>query len=237
MYTIRFINSGEVAEGTRLFCFEKPEGFVFQAGQSIDLSLIDPPETDIEGNTRSYSLCSAPQENSLAVATRMRDTAFKRVLGSMTQGSELSFDGPFGSFFLHENVARPAVFLAGGIGVTPFRSIIRDAEARALPHSLVLFYSNRTPQDAPFLRELQDMQSKNPRFILVATMTAEEVGQEWHGERGYLDAGVLERHIPRDASPIYYLAGPQAYVTAMRSLLVSAGISGDDIRFEEFTGY
>ena len=237
MYTTRILGSQTVAEGTQLFRFEKPQGFTFQAGQSIDLTLLNPPETDAEGNMRSFSLCSAPEEDSLAIATRMRDTAFKRVLGGMTQGAEISFDGPFGSFFLHENAARPAVFLAGGIGITPFRSIILDAAARKLLHPLFLFYSNRAPADAPFLEELLDEESKNPHFKCIATMTAEGVDKVWEGERGYIDAAMLERHVARDSSPIYYLAGPQAMVTAMRQMLTGMGVSGDDIRFEEFSGY
>ena len=236
MYTTRLVGSQIVAEGTRLFRFEKPEGFVFQAGQSIDLTLVNPQETDAEGNMRSFSLCSAPEEDSLAIATRMRDTAFKRVLGSMTQGHEISFEGPFGSFFLHENTTRPAVFLAGGIGITPFRSMILDAAARKLPHTLFLFYSNRSLQDAPFLQEMIDEESKNQHFKCIATMTA-EVDDKWSGERGYIDAAMLEKYISRDSSPVYYLAGPQAFATAMRQLLAGMGVSGDDIRFEEFSGY
>lgn len=240
MHTTALVRKEIVAEGTMLFRFTKPEGFSFLAGQSIDLTLVDPPETDAEGVTRAYSLCSAPQEKELAIATRMRDTAFKRVLGSLAPGAPLTFDGPFGSFFLHENARRPAVFLAGGIGITPFRSIILDWAARALPHSLFLFYSNRRPEDAPFLAELQAI--SRPQFTLIATMTnAEQSAEPWEGERGYIDAAMVEKHVPRPKekgdSPIYYLAGPLAMVTAMRAMLGGMGVSGDDIRFEEFSGY
>lgn len=227
-----------IAEGTMLFRLQKPEGFIFTAGQHIDLTLIDPPQTDAEGNTRSYSICAAPQEDTLAVATRMRDTAFKRSFATLPLGTEIALAGPSGSFFLHENATRPAVFIAGGIGITPFRSIILDALARDLPHQLTLLYSNRRPEDAAFLEELQMLQQKSPRFVCVATMSnMEHSTKEWQGERGHIDEAMIERHVPRTVNPVYYIAGPQGMVLAMRQVLTRLGVSSDDIRFEEFMGY
>jgi ferredoxin-NADP reductase len=224
----------EVASGTMEFIFNRPEGFTFQAGQSIDLTLIKPPETDDEGDMRSFSLAGAPHEEGLRIATRIRDTAFKRTLKGMAPGTEVSIKGPFGSFTLHENTERPAAFLAGGIGITPFRSITLDALERKLPHSIYLFYSNRTPADAPFLDELKGLDAANGTFTLVATMTD---SSDWEGEKGYIDAAMLGRHLPEGKSPIYYLAGPDGMVTAMRTMLNSEGVSNDDIRVEQFAGY
>src|SRR5262249_60368327 len=116
-----------VAEGTMAFRFDKPAGFIHRAGQTLDFTLIDPPETDAEGNTRTFSIASAPDDAEIAIATRMRGSAFKRVLGSVPLGTKVGAEGPFGSFTLHNNVSKPGVFLAGGIGITPFRSMIRDA--------------------------------------------------------------------------------------------------------------
>jgi len=238
IYTTKLIKKREIAEGTTEFTFERPAGFVYQSGQTIDLTLVNPPETDAEGNSRTFSLVSAPHEEVLKIATRMRDTAFKRTLRDMEPGTELSLEGPFGSFLLHENTARPAVFLSGGIGITPFHSILSDAVERKLTHSLFLFFSNRRPEDTAFLDELQEFEKKNPNFTLVATMTEmEKSTKPWEGERGYINADMLARHLPKDASPIYYLAGPQAMVTAMRAMLNESGVSNDDIRFEEFAGY
>jgi ferredoxin-NADP reductase len=110
----------EVAEGTMAFYFEKPAGFEFKAGQFSNFTLIDPPETDAEGNLRPFSIASAPGEEDLMVATRMRDTAFKRVLKYVALGTEIRVDGPFGSFTLHRDGSRPAVFVAGGIGISRF---------------------------------------------------------------------------------------------------------------------
>jgi ferredoxin-NADP reductase len=115
-----------------LFRFEKPEGFTYKAGQNSDFTLIEPLETDPEGNKRTFSLVTTPAEDHLAITTRMRDTAFKRTLRVMEDGTKLTIEGPYGDLTLHENTARPAVFLAGGIGITPFHSMVRDATERAL---------------------------------------------------------------------------------------------------------
>jgi ferredoxin-NADP reductase len=220
------------------FRFERPTGFIYKAGQSIDLFLVDPPETDAEGNKRAFSLSSAPHDDYLAITSRMRDTAFKRVLKAMAPGTPLALDGPFGDLVLHENTKRPAVFLAGGIGITPFYSIVRDATARALPHELFLFYSNRRPEDAAYLTELIELSAQHPRLHFVGTMTdMEHSTWSWQGETGYINSTMLKKHIPQLDLPIYYLAGPAAMVAALRTVLNESGVSNDDIRTEEFTGY
>lgn len=119
IYKVKLERKQEVAAGTMAFYFEKPKGFAFKAGQYGDLTLINPAETDAEGNIRGFSLANAPHEDFLMFATRMRDTAFKRVLRTMEPGTELTLDAPGGSFTLHNNASIPAVFLTGGIGITP----------------------------------------------------------------------------------------------------------------------
>jgi ferredoxin-NADP reductase len=227
-----------VAEGTMRFRFEKPEGFTYTAGQSIDLFLIDPPETDAEGNKRAFTLASSPDDAYLAITTRMRDTAFKRVLKAMTPGTPLKLEGPFGELTLPERTDRPVVFLAGGIGITPFYSMTRYAAAHALPHRITLFYSNRRPEDAAFLDELLALPEQNPNFTCIGTMTEmEKSSRTWEGEHGYIDAAMLARHLQNVEHAIYYLAGPAGMVAALRTMLNESGISNDDIRTEEFTGY
>lgn len=228
----------EIADGTMAFHFEKPEGFEFKAGQFGDFTLINPIETDAEGNTRGFSLASAPYEETLMFATRMRDTAFKRTLRTMEVGTEISLDAPYGSFTLHNNSRIPAVFLTGGIGVTPVRSIVLQAAHDKLPHKIFLFDSNRKPEDAAFLNALMGAEVKNPNYTFVGTMTEmEKSSRKWNGETGYINKAMLEKHIGDLTLPIYYLAGPASMVTAMRKTLNEAGVDDDNIRTEEFSGY
>jgi len=227
-----------VAEGTMAFFFDKPAGFEFAGGQSIDLTLLKPPETDAEGNTRAFSLAGAPYEPDLMVATRLRDTAFKRVLTKIQPGTEVQIEGPFGSMTLHKKVSRPAVILAGGIGITPFRSMLYQATKANSGHRLFLFYSNRRPEDAAFLSELQGLAKQYSNFTLAATMTGlEESKVSWNGERGFINKEMLVKYVGDLAGPIYYAAGPPALVAAMRQMLSAAGVDEDDLRSEDFAGY
>jgi ferredoxin-NADP reductase len=237
-YPSRLLNRLDVAEGTMAFHFEKPQGFDFTAGQSTDLTLPEPPENDAEGNIRTFSIASAPFEDHLMFATRMRDTAFKRSLKRLPLGTPVKIDRATGSFTLHKNSAKPAVFLAGGIGITPFFSIVKQAVHDRLPHKLHFFYSNRRPEDAPFVEVLQELDKTSASFQFVGTMTdMPHSRKEWDGEMGPIDGGILLRHLTNLRGPIYYIAGPPAMVTAMRKMLVTSGVDEDDIRTDEFAGY
>lgn len=237
-YTVKLTNRKEIAEGTTAFFFGKPAGFEYSGGQSVDFTLIDPPQTDAEGATRTFSLAAAPHEPHLMVATRMRDTAFKRVFKTMPLGTEVRMEGPFGSMTLHRKVAHPAVLLAGGIGITPFRSMIHQAIEANTGHRLFLFYSNRRPEDAAFLAELQELSNQHPKFTLIATMTDLEKSRiSWDGERGFVNKAMLVKFVGGLAGPIYYIAGPPGLVTGMRTMLSEAGVDEDDIRSEDFSGY
>ncbi len=225
-----------VAEGTMAFRFSKPEGFAFAAGQAVELELIDAPAEDGQSR-RAFSLVSAPFEQELAVATRMRDSAFKRALKALPEGASVRIDGPFGDLML-DNIGRPEVLIAGGIGITPFMSVLRQAAHDRSPRRLFLAYSNRRPEDAAFLDELQLLERRNERFRLMATMTdMRKSARAWDGETGYIDAEKL-RHLVGDfAAPIFYLVGPPTMVAAMHWMLEDAGIAEDQIRSEEFFGY
>ena len=234
----KILSSREIADGTREFHLERPQDFNYEAGQTIDLTLIDPVDMDAEGPVRTFSLVSAPHEKDLVFATRMRDTAFKRSIRDFKAGMKLTWDGPYGSFTLHKNATKPAVFLAGGIGITPFMSIIKHAVHERLPHEMYLFHSNNRPEDSPFFDELTAIDRSTPNFHFIPTMTAmDKSAQSWSGETGFITAEMIQRQVGDISKPVYYLAGPPGFVTAMRNMLKKAGADEDNIRFEEFPGY
>jgi ferredoxin-NADP reductase len=237
-YKLKLKNREEIAEGTMAFFLEKPADLDFKAGQFARLILIDPPETDAKGNGRTFTIASAPYEEDLMVATRVRDTAFKRVMGTMPLGTEISFKGPYGSLTLHDDATRPAVFLTGGIGITPFRSILLQAAKDKLAHRLFLFYSNRRPEDAAFLRELSELETESQNYKFIGSMTGmSNSKQSWQGETGYINREMIAKIIDDLLSPVYYVAGPQAMVAVMQKVLKTAGVSDENIRVEEFGGY
>ncbi|HEX7368224.1 MAG TPA: FAD-dependent oxidoreductase [Candidatus Saccharimonadales bacterium] len=233
---VKITKKREVANGTLEVTIEKPEGFEFRAGQFCDYTLLDPPETDDEGNTRGFSIVTAPYEDHLALATRLRDTAFKRVLKDLPEGAELKLDGPYGDFTLHKNENKPAVFIIGGIGVTPVRSMIAQATHDKTEHKITLIHSNKTPADAPFTSDFEALAKENPNFTFVPTVETAPDG--WQGETGRIDAGMVKKYVSDFENTIFYLAGPPGMVKAMRTLLVDElKADEDNIRTEEFDGY
>lgn len=237
-YDIRLERCEEVAEGTTAFHFRKPDGFAFKPGQAIDLILADPENPEQEAPRHAFSIVSAPCQDEIVIATRMRDSSYKRMLKALPSGSAAKLEGPFGSLTLHNDVKRPAVFIAGGIGITPFMSMLRQA-AKDLPsRDLILVYSNRRPEDAAFLDELREIEKINARFRLVATMTEMvKSSKPWDGRAGVVDGALIAGLLAADAAPVYYLAGPPGMVEAMKETLSKLGIDDDDIRSEEFYGY
>lgn len=238
VFTAKLTGRREVAFGTMAFDFAKPANFTFEPGQFVDITLLNPTETDSEGDTRHFSIASAPFEDTLMVATRMRDTAFKRVLATLPLGTDVKIEGPFGDLRLHNNTARPAVVVSGGIGITPFRSILMQAAKDRRSQRIFFFYANRRPEDAAFLDDMRRLKRENPSFTFVPAMTQMEASHvEWRGERGRIDQRMLARYLKDVSSAIYYVTGPPDMVRGMRALLKAWGVDADDIRTEEFTGY
>jgi len=225
-----------VAEGTSAFHFRKPDGFVFKPGQAIDL-VLELPGQEGEAARHAFSLVSAPFEDELVIATRMRDSVYKRALGALPAGAMVRMEGPFGSLTLHNDRTRPAVFLAGGIGITPFMSMLRQAARDGHARELILVYSNRRPEDAAFLDELQAIAKQNKGVRVIATMTdIARSKRPWDGRVGAIDEALIAS-VNTDVTPVYYLVGPPGLVEALRDTLNRMGISDDDIRSEEFYGY
>jgi len=238
IYNARFTSSEEIADGTRAFHFEKPGNFKFKAGQAIDLILPAPSANDVEPARHAFSVVSAPNENRLTIATRMRGSPFKQAMASLPVGASVELDGPFGTLTLHNDRTRPAVFIAGGIGITPFVSILRQAATDPSARSLTLLSSNHRPEDAAFLAELQALEGRMTNFQFIATMTQiSHSKQAWSGMTGQIDADMLTGIGARLPSPIYYLAGPPKFVEAMQNLLNGTGVDDDDMRSEGFYGY
>jgi ferredoxin-NADP reductase len=228
-----------LAEGTMAFWFGiDGQPFVFKPGQCIRITLLDPLYEDKKGNARDFSIASSPGEPSLMIATRMTGSAFKRSLANLPFGSGVQMNGPYGDFFLDADPMRPAVFLAGGIGITPFRSMIKHAIKQHSAQRLTLVYCNRTPEDAAFLDELQNWERENPGFHLIATMTQPRNSRKtWMGRRGYVDTQFVKDHLRDQEQTVYYIAGPPRFVSAVADVLATAGVSEGDIRIDEFFGY
>ncbi len=228
-YTFALKSKKVIARETMAFVFEYGDQvFTFKPGQFVDLTLNEPRHTDDKGQTRSLSIASSPLDEYLMVATRLTDSAMKKSLAALEEGQLVHADGPMGSFKLHSDVKIPAVMLAGGIGITPFRSMVKDATEKNSEQKITLIYSNRTTEDAAFVEDLEEWQAYNDNFNFVT---------RWTKEDGHIDEAFLKKNIKNLAAPIYYVAGPPGMVTGTTQLLLESGVSEDNIRFEEFAGY
>jgi ferredoxin-NADP reductase len=227
----QFVGVEPLASGTGAFHFEKPRGFRFKPGQTIDLTL---PEV----GKHTFSLVSAPAEDRLTIATRLRGSHFKRALGALVPGTAVTLEGPYGSLTLHGDAARPAVFVAGGIGITPFMSMLRHVAREAPTRPITLVWSNRRPEDAAFLGELRTLEKRLSAFRLLPTMTSLAPGEAgWTGRTGRIGEPLLREALGEGAKPVFYLTGSPDFVAAIRETLARLGVADDDLRSEEFFGY
>ena len=237
-YQMTLVDRQRIARDTMAFWFDTHgTGYDFRAGQHADFAFMHPSLGDVSDNSRTLSLANSPHDKGLVmIAMRMRETGFKAALKAAALGTKFKVSRPRGSFTLHKDFARPAVFLAGGIGITPIRSILEWATQERLPHRLYLFYSNRAADDAAFLEELESLAVRNPCFTLIPTVTR-LMSTSWPYEKGPIDRSLLIRYLQGLRGPVYYVSGPSGMVVAMTELLHSSGIGDDDMRTEEFGDY
>jgi ferredoxin-NADP reductase len=237
-YPSRLVGRKQVAEGTVAFQFERPRNFLFKAGQFVELALLGARPDASDGLIHTLSIASSPSAEEIVVTTRMRDTPFKRALSTLAIGAEVRIKGPMGSFTLHNNVSRPAVFLAGGIGIAPFLSMISSAALNKSHPPIYLFYANRYFEEAPFINTLQELENSTGNFRFVPTLTrVSRAPREWKGETGHISPEMLSRYVSAPQHSICYIAGPPTMILAARLALNEAGVDEDDIRTEEFAGY
>ena len=237
-YEMTLMDRQRIARDTMAFWFDTiGANFEFRAGQHADFVFTHLCAESESDNSRTFSLASSPHDKGLVmIAMRMRKTAFKSALKAAAVGTKFIVSRPRGSFTLHSDIARPAVFLAGGIGITPIRCILQWASQERMSHKLYLFYSNREADDAAFIEEFESMTAQNPNFTLIPTITGHKT-LAWPYEKGHINREMLTRYLHGLNGPIYYIAGPSGMVTAMTGLLNASGVSDDDIKTEEFGDY
>ena len=227
----------EVAKGTLLVTFDLQGGDVdFKPGQYFFVTLPEVGYQDERGLRRHITVATSPNEKGvLGLATRMRDSAFKRTLRELPVGTEVEVEQPKGDFALPEETSRPLVFVAGGIGITVFRSMLRYIREEGLPYRVSLIFSNRDRESTAFLDELQDLERENPNFRLILTMTQDP---GWDGETRKVDSHFFEDCLEDDLNQYTFLvAGPPAMVEAMQRELDEAGVKDDNVIAERYSGY
>ena len=227
----------EVAKGTLLVTFDLlGEEVDFEPGQYFFVTLPDAGHQDERGLRRHITVVTSPNERGvLGLATRLRDSAFKRTLAELPVGAEVEVEPPKGKFVLPKDPTRPLVFVAGGIGITVFRSMLRYIREEGLPHRVTLIYSNRDEESTAFLDELRGLEGELPDLRLILTMTHDP---SWEGDTRLIDAQLFEDYLGRDLTEFTFLiAGPPAMVESVEHSLEEAGVTKENVIADRFSGY
>lgn len=226
----------EEAPGVKSFLFKyDKEKFHYKPGQSVLLF----PEQGNQALRHPFSIASSPTENWLMLSTKVRhESPYKTRLDALRPGDKVTLMGPGGQFTLPEQVEGQIVLLGGGIGITPFRGIIKYATDNQLPHKITLLYSNRTPEDIVYTQDWEKFQSQNPNLTIIHTITKPEESQkEWKGHIGKIDAKLVHEYVPNMERAVFYVCGPPSLVSDLTSVLTGMGVDPSRIRAENFRGY
>lgn len=242
---LKLVEKRDEARGTKSFFWEPEKPVSWIPGQYYYFTIPVMKYPDPRGNTRHFTISSSPTEGSiLRITTRIRpESGYKKTLDELPIGAEIEGEGPNGTFVLDENSgAGPQVFLAGGIGITPFRSIIKYDIDKNLNAQIYLIYSNSIPEEIAFRKELEEWSASHPNIKITMTVSKPEESQEkWPGLTGRIEENLIRSQIGNWKLEIqnchWWVCGPPAMIDAMEEVLGKMGVTSDHIRSEKFTGY
>jgi glycine betaine catabolism B len=229
-YRTSVVSSRPLTPTTHAIQVEKPRGFAFRPTQFTFLQL----KTDEGPEGRQMSLATSPTRPQLEYAVRLSDSPYKRAFAALRTGDEVLLFGPIGDFVLHET--RPAVLLAGGVGITPLKGMAEYATDKALPIPIRLVYSNRSEDEIVYRPELDELEKQNPRLRAVYTLTRNS-DRGWQGRTGRIDRELVQEAARGLDGPIYYVSGTPSMVVGTLQLLRGLGVLDEDIEIEAFRGY
>lgn len=225
------VASRKLTRFTHGITLRKPASFSFRPVQFTFLTLTTKGGPD----TRPMSLASSPTRPTLEYAVRVSDSQYKRAFASLIPGDEVRVQGPYGDFVLEEN--RPAVLIAGGIGITPLKGMAEYASDKHLSVPVTLLYSNRSEDDIAYRDELEKLENSNPQFRILHTVTGGLVRKDWQGSLGRIDRRQILEATHDLEKPVFYVCGKPGMVTEMLNVLSETGVPEADMRVEAFRGY
>ncbi|MBI2655683.1 FAD-dependent oxidoreductase [Candidatus Woesearchaeota archaeon] len=190
-------------------------------------------ETGDEENTHPLSIASSPTEDFLLFSTKISESSFKKKYSQLKIGDKVKIKGPMGMFVLRED-AKNIVFLGGGIGITPFRDMIKYATDKKLQIKLTLMYSNRVPAEICYRGEWDLWQKQNPNLKVINTITDDP---SWQGRKGRISEQMIKEFCSDLNNTLFYICGPPAMVEGLSQLLKLMNIPQQNIKIEKFAGY
>lgn len=206
--------------------------FDYKPGQFLYLAL---DVENVGSDSRPLSIASSPTEDFIMVSTKISSSDFKQRLDKIKVGDIVTIKGPLGTFILKED-AKEIVMLGGGIGITPFRDIIKYATDKKLPIKITLLYSNKTPDDIVYKDEWAIFERENPNLKVVHTITQLE-GTNWTGRTGRIDENLIKEYCNDLQNTPFYICGPPGMVDGLSNLLKTINVPQQNIKVEKFVGY
>jgi ferredoxin-NADP reductase len=235
-YTVTLTKVQNIADGTKMFCFTKPEGFDYLPGQYVAMRITDLVEPDTKNGVRSLSLASAPSEEFLGFGVRVSDSGFKKTLWTMKPGATVEVTKAVGFFTIPETEEREIIFLIGGIGITPVRSMLKQAEFEKSQKRYTLFFANRLPKDAPFAQEIKEYILPNLQMIEVMSQCGGDRANDSCDEHGYIRHELVQKYVAEPQLAIYYLVGSMQFIEVMEKMLTELGLTKESWHTDPFTG-
>lgn len=225
-----------ISEGTdtKTFVFDVPQNTHWLPGQFFYLTL--PGDfKDYRGPTRQFTNAASPTEGKVyMVTTRIRDESkYKKTLAQLKIGAVVDIEGPSGTFILDEKEQGNHIFLAGGVGITPFRSFLKYALDTKRQDTFVLLYSNKMANEIAFKKEFDTFTNKKNTKVVYTLSREKKKGFE----HGRIDEKLISKYSKDVTNPTFWICGPPSFTVAMEDLLNTMKIDSDKIRSEKFTGY
>lgn len=237
-YVLKLIGKEQAGEGTYDFVFDAGEKVKFRAGQYMEWTL-GHEKPDSRGNRRYFTIASSPTENEIRLGMKFYDnpSTFKKRMISLNPGDEMVMGQLAGDFTLPFGNGKKLAFLAGGIGVTPFRSIAKYLSDRGEKRDIVLLYSNKTPSEVAY-KEIFDEAAAKIGMRTVYVMTSPgQIPPGINARAGMINREMIEMEIPDYMERIFYISGPHGMVAAMEKVLRDMGVKGSRIKTDFFPGF
>lgn len=231
-YKLKLAAKEEILKDTFGLYFDKANSYIkFLAGQFVTVTIPDLNAADGKGNERHFSIANSPNENNIEIIIRKSGSDFSNAILNLPLGSQLLFDEPRGEIHsrkLAESNFIP-VFIAGGTGITPVRSIMRDFEEKGIDKEIILFYANRSIETAVFLNEFENLSKEKNNFTFIPIL---ENSSDTKTERGYFSQEIFKKYVNEIDKHVFFVTGPPMMLSEAIKVLVNSGVPEDKIFIE-----
>lgn len=232
-YKLKIVHKEEILKDTYALYFDKSDsGIRFLAGQFVTVSIPDLNTSDGRGNERHFSIANSPDEKNIEIIIRKSGSEFSNAILNLSAGSQLLFDEPRGEIHSKKITDSPfiPVFIAGGTGITPVRSILRDFDERVINKELVLFYANRSLESAVFLYEFITLSEEKNNFTFIPIL--EKASDKIKTEKGFFSQEIFKKYVSEIDKYVFFVTGPPMMLSEAIKVLVTCGVPDEKIFIE-----